>query len=151
MNFPGGSGGYHYVGEEVDEAWFDRYLNLRERAVRCAIVEDETDRLMGCTYLLNIDRTNMCAEFHIMIGNADDRGKGAGTFAIEKMLHHAFMDLNLHRLTLDVLEDNVAAIKLYTHAGFVKEGVKREAVYKNGSYHNEIFMSLLHDEYIITS
>lgn len=142
-----GGGGYHFVGEEVDSAWFDRYLSARNNSVRCAIIDEKTDRLVGCVYLLNIDRINLSAEFHIMIGNVSDRGKGAGTFAINKMIHHAFYDLNLRRLTLEVLEKNINAIGLYTKVGFIQEGMKREAVYKNGAYHNEIIMGLLRKTY----
>lgn len=140
-------GGYHFVGEEVDFAWFDQYLSTRNNSVRCAIIDEEMDKLVGCVYLLNIDRINLSAEFHIMIGNVADRGKGAGTYAINKMIHHAFDDLNLRRLTLEVLENNIDAIRLYTKVGFIQEGIKCEAVYKNGAYYNEIIMGLLRKDY----
>jgi hypothetical protein len=55
--------------------------------------------------------------------------------------------LNLRRIELLVLEDNVPAIRLYTKCGFVKEGLKRLSHFKRGTYVNTIIMGLLKDEY----
>ena len=46
-----------------------------------------------------------------------------------------------------VLESNNRAIALYDKLGFKKEGIKREAVYKNGEFVNMIFMAILKSEY----
>lgn len=63
------------------------------------------------------------------------------------MVEHAFYNLNLRRIQLDVLETNEVAKSLYRKIGFVEEGVKRKAVYKKGEYINEIIMALLREEY----
>ena len=44
-------------------------------------------------------------------------------------------------------ENNPRGIKAYEAAGFIREGVLREAVYKNGRYLNVILMSVLHSEW----
>ena len=73
-----------------------------------------------------------------------------GTFAVTAMLKHAFFNLNLRRVELGVLENNAAARHLYEKVGFVQEGVKREANYKNGKYVNMIMMSILKEEFEVT-
>ena len=135
-----------YINSEVDDAWYERYLNARNNAVRCAIV-DEDDAIVGCVNLLNIDYVNSCAELHIMIGDSENRGKGIGAFAVNTMVNHAFYNLNLRRIQLEVLEYNLAAQNLYKKIGFVVEGRKRQSVFKNGQYVDEIIMGLLRDEY----
>ena len=30
---------YRYINEDVDKAWYDKYLNTRNNSVRCAIVD----------------------------------------------------------------------------------------------------------------
>ncbi len=115
--------------------------------MRCAIV-DENDVIVGCVNLLNIDNINLCAELHIMIGSESDRGKGIGTFAVSTIIDHAFFNLNLRRLQLEVLEYNQVAQKLYKKIGFVEEGKKRKAVFKDGEYVDELIMGLLRDEYV---
>lgn len=46
-----------------------------------------------------------------------------------------------------MLEYNQVAQKLYKKIGFIEEGRKRKAVYKNGEYIDELIMELLRDEY----
>lgn len=140
-------GGTRFVNSEVDNAWYDNYLSSRSNSVRCAIV-DENDVIVGCVYLLNIDYINLCADLHIMIGNEDNRGKGIGTFAVTSIVNHAFYNLNLRRLQLEVLEYNQVAQKLYAKIGFVEEGRKRKAVFKDGQYVDELIMGLLRDDYL---
>jgi RimJ/RimL family protein N-acetyltransferase len=53
----------------------------------------------------------------------------------------------LNRVFLKVLETNFAAIKLYESAGFKKEGLLQESVYKNNSFHNELVYGILKREF----
>lgn len=140
---------YRYIGPEIDEVWFDSYLKNRSSTVRCAIVDDRNEGdILGLATLASIDWVHRSCEFHIMIGNSDCRGKGLGTFALGEMLRHAFLDLGLNRVELSVLEDNVRARHVYEKVGFVLEGTRRKAVYKNGKYVDMHIMGLLRDEWI---
>lgn len=98
-------------------------------------------------YLLDIDFINLSADLHIMIGKEECRGKGIGTFAVTSMINHAFLHLNLRRIQLEVLEYNSIAMSLYKKVGFVEEGRRRKAVYKDGKYVDMVVMGLLRDEY----
>ena len=81
---------FRFINLETDEIWFNRYMSSKSNAVRCGIVECESDRLIGCVYLLDIDWVARCAELGIMIGSPLDRGRGGGKFAITAILKHAF-------------------------------------------------------------
>ena len=139
---------YRYINEDVDSEWYTKYLHTRGDSVRCAIVDIENEKeVLGLISLLSINYINRSAELHIMIANSKDRGKGMGSFAVKTMIEHAFLNLNLRRIELQVLENNLPAIKLYEKNGFVKEGIKRKSNYKNGQYMNMIIMGLLKEEY----
>lgn len=86
-----------------------------------------------------------------MIGNEEYRGKGIGTFAVSSMAYHAFFNLNLRRLQLEVLDYNTVAQRLYAKVGLIEEGRKRKAVFKNGHYVDEIIMGLLRDGYVVVN
>lgn len=103
--------------------------------------------ILGCVYLLNIDNINLSADLHIMIGDKCNRGKGLGTFAVTSVVEHAFYNLNLRRIQLEVLDYNSTARALYRKIGFQEEGIKRKAVYKNGDYVDELIMALLREDY----
>ena len=128
---------YRFINQEVDEAWFDAYMRSRQTCVRCAIVGEgdaPEGQILGLVTLAGIDYLRQSATLHIMIGSSQNRGRGMGTFAVLSMLRHAFYDLNLRRVELSVLATNVAAIGLYEKCGFTREGTRRQACYKDGSF-----------------
>lgn len=139
---------FRYINQIVDDRWYDNYMNNRSTCVRCAIVTEESDDIIGLVSLIKIDQMNQSAEFHIMIGGKQNRGKGAGIFAVKEILHHAFLNLNLQRIELTVNEDNTSAIHLYEKVGFVREGMKRNARFKNGKFINMHLYSILRDEFL---
>jgi len=50
----------------------------------------------------------------------------------------------LHRLNLEVVAENRAAVRLYEKFGFKVEGVKKEAYLgEDGMYHDELVMGLI--------
>ena len=136
---------YRYIGKEVDNKWFDNYLNNRSSNVRCAIIYE--NKIVGVVYLTSIDYLNGNAEFHIMIGNNEYRGKGIGYFATKEMLKHAFLNLNLNRVELSVLSSNTNAINLYTKVGFKEEGILKEKVFKQGKYVDLKIMAMLRKDF----
>lgn len=140
---------FRYVNPETDEVWFDNYMKNRSSQIRCAICPANPNRnevILGVVYLTQIDSVSRQGEFSIMIGETGQRNKGIGTMATRQMLHYAFDSLNLHRVYLYVLEHNQRAIAVYEKAGFIKEGVLRDSVYKKGNYENLVLMGILdHD------
>lgn len=138
---------YRYINLEVDYKWYENYMQNRNNNVRCSIIDEKLDSILGLVSLTNIDYVNKSAEFHIMIGDIDSRGKGIGQFATTELLKHAFKNMNLHRIELSVLESNMQAIKLYEKIGFKREGIKRKSVYKNGEFVNNVIMAILKEEF----
>lgn len=139
---------FRYINPEVDIRWFENYMSNRGNAVRCAIVEEEKDEILGLVSLTGIDFINQSAELHIMIGDKENRGKGMGTYAVRTMLSHAFFNMNLHRVELGVLDSNFPAIGLYEKCGFVQEGIKKSALYKNGNFVDLRMYACLKENYI---
>ncbi|GEN50357.1 GNAT family N-acetyltransferase [Alkalibacterium pelagium] len=137
---------FRYINKEVDYNWFDNYLTNRGNNIRCSIL-NEADQLIGLVSLTNIDRLNQSAVFHIMIGKSSKRSKGIGSYATNEILNHAFCDMNLNRVELSVLASNERAIALYEKVGFKKEGVERQAVFKNGRFADMVSMAILKDEF----
>ena len=137
---------FRFINADIDTAWYDNYLSSRNNTIRCSVV-DEKDEIIALVSLTNIDRLNQTAVIHIMVGSEENCGKGIGTFAMSNMIKHAFYDMNLRRIELSVLEENIRAQRLYKKIGFQVEGMRREAVYKDGMYKNMYLMSLLKSEY----
>lgn len=139
---------FRYINLDVDEAWFDFYMKSRDHEVRCAILREEDHALIGCIYLLDIDWINRSANLGIMIGESNNRGQGAGSYALNTILDHAFFNLGLHRVQLEAIEENERAIRLYEHFGFRREGILEDKLFKNGRYVNTVIMAVLSETYV---
>lgn len=63
-------------------------------------------------------------------------------------LRYGFQEQNLSRISLDVLESNERAIRLYHALGFKDEGRLRQAQYKNGRYLDVVLMAVLREEWV---
>jgi len=84
----------------------------------------------------------------IDIGDRDEWGKGYGTDAMRVMLRYAFVELNLHRVSLNVFEYNPRAIRSYEKCGFVREGRRRQALNRDGRRWDVIHMGILREEWL---
>jgi RimJ/RimL family protein N-acetyltransferase len=112
---------------------------------RIRLLED--DRLVGYVAIFTIEWHNGNGWIAIGIGDPADRGKGFGKEAMNLALRYAFHELGLHRLSLDVIADNKAAIQLYLALGFQEEGRMRERVHRDGLSSDLIYMGLLGREW----
>ena len=131
----------------MEEKWFERQLDRSINLGQILAIETQVGEEwihIGSTDLFNIEPIDHAAEFGIMIGDKDFWNKGLGREATRLMLKHGFEDLNLNRIYLQVFAENLRGIKAYLAAGFVKEGILRQAMYKNGKYNDIVLMSVLH-------
>ena len=142
MNYP--------LSKAMEEKWFERQVETPPTASQIFAIEtrvgDEWIHI-GNTGLHNIEPVNNAAEFGIVIGEKEYWNKKLGREAAKLTLKHGFEDLNLNRIYLYVFATNPRGIKSYEAAGFIKEGVLRQGVYKNGRYLDVILMSVLHSEW----
>jgi RimJ/RimL family protein N-acetyltransferase len=98
---------------------------LGEDGVDLAVYERATERPIGTVSLFHIDYRDRRADFGILIGEADARGKGYGTEATRLMMDYAFTALGLRNVGLTVAEWNVAGQRAYARAGFKEFGAAR--------------------------
>jgi RimJ/RimL family protein N-acetyltransferase len=87
------------------------------------------------------------AEIWIYIGDKAFWGKGLGQEATTALCRHAFEEMNLHRVWLELDPENVGAKKCYEKAGFVLEGTLRQAYYRRGKYRDTCMMGLLRPDF----
>ena len=121
---------------------------LSQHNAKGFIIESlDTEKAIGIVSLINIDNKNSNAELIIDIGDKSMWNQGIGTEVLELFLHYVFMELNLHRISLQVFSFNERAIGLYEKLGFTVEGRIRESLYREGDYHDTIQMGILKSEY----
>jgi len=108
----------------------------------------DEERLIGFIALHGIEWNNRTGSLAIGIGDPDDRGKGYGIEGIHLLLRYAFHELDLHRVSLDVIGYNDSAVRAYERTGFRLEGRQREAVYRDGARYDRLYMGILKAEWV---
>lgn len=65
-------------------------------------------------------------------------GEGLMTEALSRAVKVAFLDLNLHRVEVNVVPRNAASIAVAERCGFEKEGVSRAFLYIAGTWEDHV-------------
>ena len=131
---------------EEDKNLFHFTIRLREPAADGK--PELCERLIGFVRLQWVEWTHGNAAVRIGIGEPEARGKGYGREALGLMLHYAFSELNLFRVTAVVPEYNQVALGLFYKAGFIEEVRRREAVERDGRRWDLLHLGLLRDEWL---
>ena len=118
-----------------------------EDGVDFAVYERATWRPIGTVSLFHIDDRNGRADFGILIGEPDARGRGYGTETTRLMLDYAFTALGMRNVGLTVAEWNVAGQRAYAKAGFREYGRRRQCWLMGGRRWDEIAMDCLATEF----
>ncbi len=135
------------VNKEMEESWYKKILTSNYPTTVFGIELIQSKKLIGLSFLKNINNIHSNAEFAIYIGDIDSRGKGFSKEATIKTLEFAFFSLGLNRVFLKVLKRNNIAIKLYEKLGFIIEGTLRESTFKNNCFEDELMMGILKNEF----
>jgi len=119
-------------------------------SVHLAIVltgqETRKESFVGVVSLKNRHPIDLHAEFAIVIGAGTHMGKGYGKAAARRMCLYGFETLRLRKIYLNVLADNVRAVKLYEDLGFRFEGRFREHFFRDGVWNDLLWYSVFPGE-----
>ncbi len=88
-------------------------------------IVDAQNNYVGTISLKNISAADSNAEYAIVL-RREFWGKGYAQKATAEILDYAFNTLNLHKVYLNVLEENIRANKFYKKFGFAYEGTFKE-------------------------
>ena len=136
----------HIYSAKTSKEWMEKHLDdLLEFEFGIQSLED--GKLIGSTGLEGNIRTHGEAFVGIGIGEPAFRGKGYGTDAMRVILRFGFLELGLHRVSLNVFEYNQRAIRSYQKAGFSIEGVSKKALLRDGKRWDLVWMGILKEEW----
>lgn len=127
------------VNSENQKKYIDSLNNQDIHNPKDLILVGETendqgyDTPVGIFKILNTDWTSRRAEVGWDIYRLHRR-RGYGKRIVRAGVEFCFQLLNLRRLDAQILQTNEASVKCAEAAGFVKEGVQAQAIYKNGVY-----------------
>ncbi len=135
---------FHEEQDWIKHTWKQRQEGS---AYNFALVKKDTEEFLGTISLMSISKVNKSAEYGIAIHKPENWSKGYGTEGLKLILSIAFDLLNLHTVILRVFAFNPRGIRSYEKAGFKKSGITRESEFRDGKYHDTVFMDILSAEY----
>lgn len=140
------TGTTYYPTKDEIEKFIEKSSNDEER--KHFLICNSKDEIIGEVLLMDIDNEYKSCTYRIAIFSKDNFNKGVGYKATKEVLKYAFKILNLHRVELEVFDYNPRAKAMYEKCGFIKEGIKRDALFINDKFYNVFIMSILSHEFM---
>jgi len=129
-----------FTAEDLQNFITGSTANLQnDKQVRFVIFDIKTKQRAGLIDVFEYDALNRRAGVGIFI-NDDFRYKGLAGDALRVLMQYLFEVLDLHQVWANVLPDNDASLKLFTAAGFEITCTKKEWIFFNNKFHNEVLM-----------
>ena len=110
------------------------------------LVARRSHEVAGFAMLQQLDDPDLCA--HLRRIAVAQPGEGLGTVLLRAGLAHVFGNTQAHRFQLHVYVDNERGRRAYVRAGFVQDGILRDARrMPNGAFKSTRVMSILRPEW----
>ncbi|MGB6153641.1 MAG: GNAT family protein [Pricia sp.] len=129
----------HILKQYLDNAHRDIYEVKQLRLCIC----DKSDAVIGLIDLFDFDPKNHRAGLGLVVLEGKNRNRGVGAEAIRLLTDYTFSTLALRQIYANVVADNEASIHLFRKLDFVEAGVKKDWIFSNGIYKDEILFQKL--------
>lgn len=142
-------GPIRFISKEMEKEWALGRSHDNTRNIYLAICLIENDEMIGWYSINNIDFLNRkCHCGGIVIGNKRYRDGVAYREAGDLAFQFIINELNMNRISGSCLKEHVLS-RADMEASFWKlEGIERQAIYKNGEYHDICHYAILREEYL---
>ncbi|RAV29983.1 GNAT family N-acetyltransferase [Sinomicrobium soli] len=101
-------------------------------------ISDYSLHLLGFIDLFDFCPKNRRAGVGIVVFEKAQRSRGIGSEALRLLTDYAFTRLGVHQLYANITADNTASIRLFTRQGFEKVGVKKDWIFSEGEFRDEV-------------
>lgn len=128
--------------QEQIRAWLESRADEHDRA-DWAIIRKSDDAYIGEVVLNDLDPHNESMGFRIALGGEGLFGKGYGSEATKAVVDYGIRVVGLHRISLEVVDFNQRAQRVYAKSGFLPEGIMRDAWYWDGEWSDVIVMAII--------
>lgn len=131
----------YILKQYLENAYQDIY---EAKQLRLMIVEKESNQKIGMIDLFDFNPQHKRAGIGIFIAPKYQKN-GYASEALALLISYSFSHLNLHQLYANISVDNKKSIGLFTKFGFKKVGEKKDWLFVNGQYKNELIFQLIYE------
>jgi len=125
------------------EKWIDGLRDDPDQLIFTAVeTRGRRGKPVGFLKAFKFDPAARSCWFGLALFDRAQAGKGHGSRMLRLMIDYLRDWQNVRKISLEVLDDNAAAIAIYRRAGFVEEGRLKEQYFLDGKLRSVILMSL---------
>ena len=125
----------------LENAHIDIY---EAKQLRLIIQENLTNQQVGTIDLFDFNPQHKRAGIGILITKQHQQ-KGYANETLDLIIKYSFSFLQLHQLYANITTDNIKSIQLFNKFNFNKVGIKKDWIYANTTYKDEILLQLIND------
>jgi RimJ/RimL family protein N-acetyltransferase len=137
-------GGQRPTDEPAVRAAVERSLESPERC-GCMVIEAD-GHAAGTLSYNEVSEPHRIVQLEALAIRREFRRRGIADEAARLVQRYLLVDLGYHRLELACYGFNDAAIRHAERAGFIREGVKRNAYMRHGEWQDAVLFSLLRED-----
>ncbi|MEZ4858052.1 MAG: GNAT family N-acetyltransferase [Flavobacteriaceae bacterium] len=115
------------------------------KQLRLVICLNEDKKVIGFIDLFDFEPKHNRVGLGIVIASKEDRGKGYASEAIKATTNYCFKHLNVHQVFANITSDNKNSIQLFEKIGFLKCGEKKDWIFSEGIFKNEVMYQYFHE------
>jgi diamine N-acetyltransferase len=115
------------------------------KQLRLVICLKEDEKVIGFIDLFDFEPKHSRVGLGIVIAFKEDRGKGYAAEGINSTTNYCFTHLNVHQVFANITSDNKNSILLFEKLGFQKSGEKKDWIFSEGNFKNELLYQLIHE------
>lgn len=112
------------------------------KQLRLIIAENNTAKRLGIIDLFNFNPQHKRAGIGVLIIE-NEQHKGYASEALTILIDYCFSQLDLHQLFANITADNAKSIGLFKKHHFTKIGIKKEWVFSDQKFKDEILFQLI--------
>jgi diamine N-acetyltransferase len=112
------------------------------KQLRLVIAKNTSEQAIGMIDLFDFNPQHQRAGIGILITN-ENQQKGFASEALSLLIDYCFKTLNLHQLFANISPNNKTSLELFRKFNFIEVGVKKEWIYINSTYKDEILFQLI--------
>jgi len=139
------------VYSTIDEAkgLLDKYISSYEKCetYRWAVVSKDNGECIGQVAYFLVDTHNQFCEIEYCIGQKY-QNQGYITEAVKAIVDFGFQNVNFNRIQVSHRHVNIASRHVIEKCGFTYEGSLRKFFNHLGEFHDRLYYSILHEEWI---